>query len=626
MGKPYFRELAQIPATIQWSLSQDVAELRDTLLRKFAGFNLVTIGSGGSYVSAAYAALLHETFTGLLARPTTPLEAISRPPPRETAALLLSAEGTNADIRRVAEMLPRIGYDAVSAICTRFGSPLTGVLASYGAKTHEFDVPTGRDGFLATNSLMATLVLLYRATISNNLLTLENQNQIVGSLPIVDGEESVLDKRTLIVLAQGWATPAALDLECRFTEAGLANVSVTDPRNFAHGRHHWLSLHGDDTGIVSLETKESFGEATRMLRMLPGDTPIFRVMSDVEGPEATIALIQEVMSLAGKAAASRGIDPGRPTVAQFGRRLYRAGTSRYSYPRDAAPITRKKRALSIGPRAEDKEVTSALCEFLRKLSNSRFSGLAIDYDGTLCASERRFEHIEPSIRHELNRLLEEGIVLGIATGRGRSVYTELRESLNSRFWNRVLVGLYNGSEIINLSEDVTAHRGEIPQLYSAAYERLRPLERALGFETIVRPQQISLRPHNGPDSSRLRDVVVEQLSGISGLAVVMSSHSVDILAKGISKLAVVEALQRKQPGEILRIGDQGAGGGNDFELLNSGISLSVDRVSSSLETCWNLGAPGLSGTPITLQYLRALRGVDGEFYIDTSPFTPGDCD
>ena len=626
MGKPYSGELAHIPTTIQWALSQDVSKLRDTLLRKFSGYNLVTIGSGGSHIAAVFAALLHETVTGRLARATTPLEAITRPPPRDTAALLFSAAGTNADIRRVAEMLPSLGYDAVSAVSTRKGSPLKTVLTSYGAPTHEFVVPTGRDGFLATNSLMATLVVLYRATMSSDSFSLENEEHLAIPHSSIDGKDSVLDNRTLIVLAQGWAAPAALDFESRFSEAGLANVTVSDPRNFAHGRHNWLSLHGEDSGIVSLETQESSKEATRMLRILPRDTAILRVKSHQNGPAATIDLIHEVMGLAGSAAASRGIDPGRPTVAEFGRRLYRAGTSRYSGSTEAAPISRKRRALFLGPRAKSSELTSALCEFLQKLATTRFSGIAVDYDGTLCTSERRSGHLDPYIRHELNRLLNEGVQLGIATGRGRSVQTALRDSLDPRFWNSVIVGLYNGARITNLSENVAADEAELPNPLAAACSRLRPLERVLGFETVVRSHQISLRPHNGPDPSNLRTVVVEQLSGIEDLSVVMSSHSVDILPRGISKIAIVEALHTRLPGHILRIGDQGAAGGNDFEFLNTGPSLSVDRVSSNLQTCWNLGALGLSGPPITLQYLRALSGGNGEFHIDTSLFVPIDCE
>ena len=163
MGKPYRSELNQIPTTIQWALEQDVTQLRDTLLREFGSRNLIAVGSGGSLVAAEYAALLHEAVTGWLARPVTPLEAITRPSTRNTAALLLSARGTNADIRQAAKILPMLGYESVSAISTTKGSPLGSILADYGAILHEFSVPSGRDGFLATNSLIATLVLLYRA-------------------------------------------------------------------------------------------------------------------------------------------------------------------------------------------------------------------------------------------------------------------------------------------------------------------------------------------------------------------------------------------------------------------------------------------------------------------------------
>ena len=65
--------------------------------------------------------------------------------------------------------------------------------------------------------------------------------------------------------------------------------------------------------------------------------------------------------------------------------------------------------------------------------------------------------------------------------------------------------------------------------------------------------------------------------------------------------------------EVLRIGDLGSWGGNDFDLLNQGLSLSVDRVSSNLDTCWNLGPPGSKGITTTMQYLRALFPADGAF-------------
>ena len=616
MGRSYPSELGRIPATIDWALRQDVAALRRTLLQELGGHNLVAIGSGGSLTAAAFAALLHEAATGRLARAATPLEAITRSPLRDTGVLLLSARGTNVDIRRAAEMLPQLGYDAVSTVTTRRGSPLGRILMGYGATAHEFTVPGGRDGFLATNSLMATLVLLHRAVLSTD--GSPDEGDLATSHPSVTGSETVLGNRTLVVLAQGWAVPAALDFESRFSEAALANVTVTDPRNFAHGRHHWLSLHAADTGIVSLETRGSTREAARMLRFLPKDTDVLRVTSAREGPAATIELVRAVMEFAGHVAKARGIDPGRPFVADFGRRLYRAGATLSVKPREAMPVAKKRRALSLNPQSNEDTLTNALREFVQRLEGTAFGGLVVDYDGTLCTRVHRSDPLAQDIQDELNRLLGEGIVLGVASGRGNSVHTTLRAALHRQYWNRVVVGLYNGAKVVELSEDVREPAGDIPQSLAVALSRMRPLETMLGFEAVVRPHQISLRLRNGPDPSELRTVVIEQLAEIDDVSIVTSSHSVDIVPLGTSKTAVVDALRSKRPGCILRIGDQGAAGGNDFELLNTGLSLSVDRVSSSLVTCWNLGAPAIAGPSLTLQYLRALRADHQVFRFDTS--------
>ncbi len=348
MGRPYASELNRIQATIDWAMAQDVFALAQTL-RDLGAHDLLSVGSGGSFAAASYAALLHEARTGRLARATTPLEAITGPATQDTAALLLSAGGANTDIRRAAATLLGLDYAGVSALTTRLGSPLGRLLASAGAAAHEFAVPGGRDGFLATNSLIATLTLLYRAAALTDGSALD-RGDVADARAAVVGTESGLGNRTLVVLAQGWAGPAALDFESRFSEAALANVTVTDPRNFAHGRHHWLSLHAADTGIVSFETENSTREATRVLRLLPEDIEVLRVVSTKEGPAATIELVRTAMELAGEAAVRRGIDPGRPFVADFGRRLYRAGVKTSVSRPEATWITRKRRALSVPAR------------------------------------------------------------------------------------------------------------------------------------------------------------------------------------------------------------------------------------------------------------------------------------
>ena len=615
MESKYSKELARIPKTIEWALDQDVVKLRHTLLREFGSRNLVAVGSGGSLVAAAFAAMLHESVTGKLARATTPLEATNRHPPSNTAVLLLSARGTNPDILRAAKTMPGIGYDAVSAVTTNDATPLAKILRGYEATTHSFPVPGGRDGFLATNSLMATLVLLYKAA---NFAHGQVDCDALLSRPNLAGSEAVLANRTLVVLAQGWAMPAAIDFETRFSEAALGNVTVTDPRNFAHGRHHWLSTHGANTGIVSLETRSTTRIANRTLGFLPSETQVLRVVTDREGPASTIELVRAVMGLAAIVGASMEIDPSRPKVADFGRRLYHSRAAPDLGELEAIPVAKKRRALFINRRSDSEVLTDALKRFVRRIERTNFTGLVVDYDGTLCANERRFEPLEPSICTELNRLLSEDLLLGIASGRGASVYARLREAINGKYWRQVVVGMYNGANIFTLSSDIPDSSDEIPESLQVAISRLRRLERPLGFDIVVRPHQVSVRPIDGPDSLELLRVLTEYLTGIDDLKILASFHSVDILQKHTSKLAVVRAMNFMKQGCILRIGDQGAIGGNDFELLNSGLSLSVDQVSSSLDTCWRLGDHGVSGPSLTLKYLRALRRDPEGFRFETS--------
>lgn len=613
MGKNYQRELQSIPETIAWAERQDVSYLRYTLSSELGSHNLVAIGSGGSLAAASFASLLHESSNGRLARTATPLEAIARPPLRDTAALLLSARGANVDIRRIAESLPDLGYEAVSCISTREGSPLGRILLAYGATVHEFEVPSGRDGFLATNSLMATFVLLYRA--SSLLVPQEGteQSSLASRIPLFDGPQSVLEKHTIVVLANGWAVPAAIDLESRLFEAGLANASVTDPRNFAHGRHHWLAVHPGDTSVISLETAATVTESGRVLRLLPKGTEVMRIVASEDGPEASIELLRATMQLVGNAASLRGVDPGKPHIPSFGRRLFHAGVHRPLRPAEPPAIARKRRALLLRSRVGSKVVWDSYREFLCRLNQTKYGGLVVDFDGTIIDSNLREQRIDRSVYEQLNRLLSEGLRLGIASGRGKSAYQRLREDISPKFWSKVIVGLYNGGTIVNLAEYPSDEITESSALVKAAGLRTSQLEGLLGFSTVVRPFQVSLRLAAG---SRLTDVfaiVREQLADLEGLMVVQSSHSVDIFPSSVSKTRVVGELKSGNSAEILCIGDQGHFGGNDFDLLNCGVALSVDRVSSSLKTCWNLGPSGFSGPALTGEYLRCLERVQGAF-------------
>ena len=91
-----------------------------------------------------------------------------------------------------------------------------------------------------------------------------------------------------------------------------------------------------------------------------------------------------------------------------------------------------------------------------------------------------------------------------------------------------------------------------------------------------------------------------------------SSHSIDILAPGVSKLNVLARLrERTGDAPILSIGDRGRWPGNDYELLRGAFALSVDEISVDPASCWNLAECGQRGVAATLEYLRALEAHRG---------------
>ena len=108
------------------------------------------------------------------------------------------------------------------------------------------------------------------------------------------------------------------------------------------------------------------------------------------------------------------------------------------------------------------------------------------------------------------------------------------------------------------------------------------------------------------------------------ISVVASSHSVDVIAAGVSKLNVVDHLVKilELPDDgassILCIGDRGRFPGNDADLLSHPLSLSVDQASPDPMTCWNLAEPGLRFDNACVEYLTRLTATGSGLRFDTT--------
>ena len=637
MARPYAGEMTRLAETFAWAMTADLRPLRQAV--RIAGLSpLRAIGSGGSLTGAHALAGLHQRYTGRLATVATPLEAVDEPLNATVATWLLSAGGGNVDIVAAAKTLILREPRQLCVLCGRDSSPLAEL-----CRQHPFvdlllyPPPAGKDGFLATNSLLGFTALLTRAYATEFGSDTDWQDTIDCLEPLLPNSTATLEaweaataplwtRSTTLVLYGPSTRIGAVDLESKFTEAALGHLQLADYRNFAHGRHHWLAKRSETSAVLAFITDADRALAERTLDLIPADVPQARIAFDGGPSAAALASLLAALRLTGWAGISRGIDPGRPGVPEFGRKLYRlplprprrvAGLPRLT-PREAAAITRKAGVdpSHLAASGELGRWREALAAFRNRLRDARFAGIVLDYDGTVVDTRHRFESAEPMMAAELARLAEAGAHVAVATGRGKSVRRDLQSRLPRALWPLVLVGYYNGAEVASLDDD------SAPNGSANACAALRSLSEALRRQPELsgsvcqedRRFQITLEATRVMPEGRLWDLVhhVILLAGADDVGVTRSSHSVDIVATGVSKLNVVRRL-RETVGDapILAIGDRGRWPGNDHDLLSEPFALGVDEISVDRATCWHLGEPGQRGPTVTLDYLSALETHDG---------------
>ena len=257
--------------------------------------------------------------------------------------------------------------------------------------------------------------------------------------------------------------------------------------------------------------------------------------------------------------------------------------------------------------------------------------MVFDYDGTLCESKKRFEGASKLVGEELERLLENGVLVGIATGRGKSVRKDLQRVISREHWPSVVIGYYNGSDIGLLNDKTRPAREKSmePQIRQVTeyLKKADHLNHVLASE--CRQTQITITPKLGSVveiESIMRDL--QKKSFPAGIQVLESDHSIDVLALGVSKLNVVKELRKilsdgEKGDTILCIGDKGRWPGNDFYLLSTKYSLSVDTVSTDPDTCWNIAPEAHRGIQATLDYLRTMKCGNERIYMELRPLMKG---
>ncbi|MGA2917608.1 HAD hydrolase family protein [Methanoregula sp.] len=636
MGKKYSNELVKIDQTLNWALNEPIDFLESFFDRSYNS-PLITIGSGGSYSAACMAALLHQNY-GNMGIWVSPLEFTHAKKTVDSSnVLVISSEGHNTDILSIFEYAAKMEPLQLTALCMKKKSPLADLCKKYQFSEYcGFDIPSQKDGFLATNSLLATMILLIRCyqNIFQNIPKFTNNIHLSEEKlkKIHADSQKILNRDTLVVLYSGWGYPAAIDLESKSTEGAIVNVQLADYRNFAHGRHNWLAKNGGNSGIIALITPDDLELAEKTLSLIPDEIPILRITTQENGPTGTIEILIKIFHLVQILGQSKKIDPGMPKIPIFGRKIYHLKSKGYMWekqfpkavdPLMAIAIIRKNGCASFGEIVDLNYWKNAYKQYRERIESTSYGSLVFDYDGTLCDAKERYCGPSNEISSMLNYLLERNVTIGIATGRGKSVRTDLQKIIQKKYWDKVVIGYYNGSDIALLNNN---NHPDLDRKGSNEIEELTDLikkqDKLLTISNIkFRPHQISIEPKKKIYWARISQIINQYISSYRkfNLRLFESSHSFDIVDNSVSKINLVDeckkiAGKKSHSENVLCIGDKGKWPGNDFELLSTPYSLSVHTVSLDPTICWNLSPPGCRGIQSTLYYTKLIKiNESGEF-------------
>jgi hypothetical protein len=622
MGKPYQRELEALTETYDWAMKLPLSELT-TATRNLQSHPLLVIGSGGSLAAATFASTVHEACTCQLSRAATPLDACTLVSARGLSLLFLSAGGRNADIRGAFTALMRLEPSATTVMCFSPGSALSRQARQYSfTELIERDLPSGKDGFLSVNSLFGFAVLILRAytkdrTLPSSYIELES-GKVDGISPLHqlrDRLAPLWGKNYLLLIHGSDLRAAAVDMESKFSEAALGAVQVADLRNFAHGRHHWLAKHGDDTGVIFLVSEREARTAKRTSRLLPNTITQATVEVPGHGLIASLRALLWVFHFAGFAGQSVGIDPGRPGVPEFGSKVYSLNVWQAHEPSGTdlkrVAVDRKLAASGLSTCSDLRpHWEEGFDRFTERIERSRFQAFVSDFDGTLVNLRERVEGIKPEVAARLNDLLRGGIPIGIATGRGSSVRSALQSVISPKFHEMVYIGYHNCSEIGALSLEPQEPSDNPEGPLRSARELLESSELISDLCTMhPSGNQVGLRARDGVGVDVIYKIAQDVLSTLmpEQIQCLMSTHSVDIVPVSTSKTKLTQHLLRLGFKSQLVIGDMGQWPGNDYAFLEQPISLSSAQVSSSISNCWNLAPAGYVNVTATTHYLNAIR-------------------
>lgn len=628
MGKNFEKELMNLRNVYDYAYNADVSNVIKFLM-EFRDTPIIGVGSGGSY-SVATAMDYMCKKAGLFSRSVTPLELYDLIKViGDVAFIIFTAAGGNNDTKNSYKFISALEPKGLMTSCMRIDAPVKKLQKNNMHENYyEYEMPVRKDGYLAVESYISSITILAKAfnnMTKDSFFELTKKRNWGGNEIEKDLLEEILKRETIIVLHSGITSPAAIDLESKFSEGALGNISLVDFRNFAHGRHFWLSHRREKTSVIALVGKRDRKLADKTIKLIPTDIPVLRKDVDDITINGLLDIIDFEFNLVLETGKIRGIDPGKPKVEEFGKKLYHINhnicllpeVKKLSKDRISAGIYRK-RGEFIFDKSNCKYISAK--KVFDEICLNEFAGIVFDYDGTL-HDKRKSTEMERSIFAIMNSLLDKEVKIGIATGRGKSVRNELRKVIDTKYWDKVIISYYNGGVTSFLSDDFQPDKSArtVPNTFATVKKFIEDNYSLDSYELDgiedENPYQLTIITFD----TRIKNGLRMFIDCLADLKMVQSSHSVDVIPKSSSKNNIFLYLKKLGvfENEVLCIGDSGSVEGNDYELLNRKFGLSVDSVSDKLNTCWNFSRLGNRNLEATKEYLEMIKIKDkGKFIIE----------
>lgn len=594
----------------------------------------VAIGSGGSAVAAAYFAHCRTTL-GL--GPTfvmTPMEFVLSMEEWPGAEVwLFSAGANNADVAAAFRAAVASRCEAIRLVTVRLDGA-TAIAAAVHPRAEVFVLPVAdpKDGFLATHSMVAMVAgLLFGSDLATERPQGRDLVDALGAratAALSDGLDELVGgfRRgdTVVAVHDPQLAAVAVLLETSLWETGIAPIQRTDFRNFAHGRHVWAARHPGAMFLLSLTTRESEAVWRPIDAAVPAEVRRGGMLLGHGGRLCNAVGIVRALAAIGHLGDVAGIDPGKPGRGPFAEAIYDDASLLTLADGLTAAVRHKAAARQLHDPVDEAGVS--LCalgaERLRDLAEARFTGIVLDYDGTVVHNQPLEARLGPpckDVMDELVRLVDCGVRVGFATGRGGSAGKKLRDALPSRVHDRILMGYYNGAHVRTLDIDITDDRPAVNDGVAAVAEWIAHsgLLRD-GVHLEAREVQVTINHTDLTDVATFAARLAECPEVVAGdVRVLRSHHSFDVVPRGTTKLAVVRALAGDD-GLVLGVGDSGSPSGNDHELLSGPHGVSLDGVCGSHVGAWTLFGSRLRGPDALSRLLEAAKAGDGAMRIDVS--------